>query len=181
MTVTEIAHIWTKITAKEPNHATGLTQTPWWDQWRGLLKKQWYDMARQRYLIQWVSLLSSNSPNGVFLERYWQFEINELERWRTGRRWLAREASGFWAVGQQPSSCVVCAASLTTLTPGQRARKSCSAVAVDYRYSGCGLNKKKQHYIWLLAILKIKLVVWSDSIVLNTQISAEDDELVIHE
>lgn len=46
------------------------------------------------------------------------------------------------------------------LASGQKiACKRCSVAALEYRYSGCGLNKKKQHRAGLLAPLKIKLVV----------------------
>lgn len=163
-------------------HALGLQQSPWWGQWRSLLKNQCYDTAKIFNTMSFPSKCRK-SPSGTLLERYQRFEINEVEcRRRTGRCWLAQEVSCLWAAVLWPSSCSGCAASPTCLTSRQKIIcKWCFLVALEYRYSGCGLNNKKQHHARLHAILKTKSVIQSDSKVLNTQINADEDKLVIYE
>lgn len=140
-------------------------------------------MARQIFITMSFPSKCRKSPSGAFLERSWRFEINEVECWRRmGRCWLAQGMSCLWAAVLWPSSCAGCAASPTCLTFRQKIiSKWCFLAAVEYRHSGCGLNRKKQHCARLLAALKTKSVIWSNSKVLNTQISAGEYKLVIYE
>lgn len=87
-----------------------------------------------------------------------------------------------------PSGCAAafklcaCAASITHLASGQKITcEWCTVAAAEYEYSGCSVNKKEQHSVGLLALLIIKLVIWSSSKVPNTQTSAEEDDRVTPE
>lgn len=182
VTAAEIALTWTNLIAEEPDMPLVYSRPCGEINGEGCLKKS-SGTTWPRYLLQWVSLSKfRRSPSGVFLERYWWFEINEVERWRRmGRCWLAQGMSCLWTAVLWPSSCVGCAASPTCLTSRQTICKWCFLVAVEYRHSGCGLKGEKQHRARLLAILKTKSVIWSNSKVLNIQISAGEDKLVIYE
>lgn len=154
MTVTEVALTWTKFTAKEPDMPLVYSRPSWWDQWRNLLKNQWYGMAKIFNTMSFPSKCRK-SPSGVFLERYRRFEISEVECQReTGRCWQAQEVSSLWAAVLWPSSCAGCAACPTCLTSRQKIICKGSLIAVEYRHSSCRLNKKKQYRARLLAILK---------------------------
>lgn len=56
----------------------------------------------------------------------------------------------------------------------------CAGEDAECECSSC-VNEKEQHITGLLAILTIKLVILSNSEVLNAQISADEDELLIPE
>lgn len=132
--------------------------------------------------MQRVSHLNSKSPNGEFLERYWQSKNKRGGVQEQNRKMQTGSGSTVF-----PSNCgaalrlCMCADSITHLASGQEVIfNRCAGEDAECECSSC-VNEKEQHISGLLAIMTIKLVILSNSKVLNAQISADEDELLIPE